>query len=267
MTNQRPEKTGSAHGMSRTARGLALALMAASIAAGAGCVKKKKPAPPPPPPPKPKVVIPDPVDVNAIGQQLHADARVNFPSANAPADRTLAEGVIKLANALAKGDAALMKPMLDKNPQGLLDALVGSGGWADGPKPNSQVRIIAVPGTTQPHPATSLVGTAIQDLDGAYLLAWHGRRDGDSWVFSAAPCQADQKPRASDFDGVSISGAGEAPAPETAAKEPKASASPSRPSEKKAPDPTPAKDPNGPIKKNTPAGPITIPRPPSPGGG
>jgi len=87
MTNQ---KNKSAFGGQHFAAGriVAVALMAAALAVGAGCEKKKKPAPPPPPPPKPKVVVPEPVDVNAVSQQLHADARVNFPSANAPADRS-----------------------------------------------------------------------------------------------------------------------------------------------------------------------------------
>ena len=197
-------------------------------------------------------------------QQLHADARVNFPAANAPADRTLAEGVVKLAHALAKGDAGLMKPLLDKNSQNVLDELVGSGGWAEGTKPIEQVRIIAVSGTTEARAESSLVGTAIQSRDGAYLLAWQGRREGDSWVFAAAPCQADVKARASDFDGVSISGADAAPPPEPGTKEAK---TPGQPEPKKAPEPAPAPDPNGPIRKNTPAGPINIPRPPAPGGG
>src|SRR5437773_2489208 len=143
MRNQR---TKSVVGGQRSAAGriIAVALVAATLALGAGCEKKKKPAPPPPPPPKPKVVIPDPVDVNAVAQQLHADARVNFPTANAPADRSLAESVIKLANALAKGDAEGMKPLLDKGAQSVLDELVGSGGWAEGTKPIGQVRIVAV---------------------------------------------------------------------------------------------------------------------------
>ncbi len=235
----------------------ALALMAGSIALGAGCQKKKKPAPPPPPPPKPKVVVPDPVDVNGLKQQLHADARVQFPAANAPADRTLAEGVIKLADALAKGDAAAMKPMLDKNAQNVLDELVGSGGWGEGTKPIEQVRIIAVSGTGEAHVDSSQVGMAIQGRDGAYLLAWNGHRDGDSWTFASAPCQADVKPRASDFDGVSLASSGGGAPPPEPVKETKKS---SQPADKKGPEPAPAAPtPGGPIKKNTPAGPITIP--------
>ena len=245
MTNQR---RNAAFGGRAPGRIIALALMAGTLALGAGCEKKKKPAPPPPPPPKPKVVIPDPVDVNAVAQQLHADARVNFPSANAPADRSLAVGVVKLADALAKGDADRMKSLLEPGSQTILDDLVSSGGWAEGTKPIGQVRIVAVSNTDQAHADSSLIGTAIQGDDGAYLLAWHGRRNGDSWVFAAAACQGDKKSRASDFDGVSIVGAGDAPpAAEASAKAPKASTS--RSGEKPAPTPPPAApNPDGPIK-------------------
>lgn len=261
MTNQTRESGR----MAGWARLTAVALLATSVVGVAGCTKKKKPAPPPPPPPPPKVVIPDPVDVDAVKQQLKADARVTFPSSVAPADRTLAEGIIKLADALAKGDSAKLKPMLDRNSQTLLDQLVSSGEWAGSTKGIEQVRIIAVSGTTESHPETSLIGTAIQDRDGAYLLAWHGRHDGNNWTFSAAACQGDVKSRASDFDGDSISGAGEAPAAEPAAPAPKAGG---RSEPAKAPaTPPPAADPNGPIKKQTPAGPITIPRPSKPSDG
>jgi hypothetical protein len=253
MTNQTRDKAGTLRTLTR---GVAVAMLAASLALGAsGCTKKKKPAPPPPPPPKPKVVTPDPVDVNGLLQALKSDERVKFPEGQAPADRSLAEGVIKLANALAKGDADGMKPLLDKPAAEVLDTLTASGGWAAGTKPIEQVRIIAVSGTTEAHPETSLIGMAVQDQDGAYLLAWNGKRNGESWLFTNAPCQADIKPRASDFDGVSIEGgAASAPAEETKTETaPKAD----KP-EDKAPPPEPDK-PAGPKKKSTPVGPVTIP--------
>src|ERR1051326_2974560 len=173
--------------LNRIGRGAALALMTASLAMASGCAKKKKPAPPPPPPPKPKVVVPDPVDVKGVMAQLKTDARVEFPSSVlAPADRTLAEGIVKLADALAKGDSGAIKPMLDKNAQSVLDELVGSGGWSEGTKPIEQVRIVSVSGTGEAHADSSQVGMAIQSRDGAYLLAWSGKRDGDNWTFAAA---------------------------------------------------------------------------------
>src|SRR5689334_20001317 len=141
--------------LERAARAMGIALIAASVCVS-GCGKKKKPPPPPPPPPPPKVVIPDPVDVNAVVQQLHADARVQFPSGQAPADRSLAEGAVKIADALAKGDSAALKSLLDAGSQPVLDELVSSGGWKEGTGEIEQVRIVAVSGTQEAHPESSV---------------------------------------------------------------------------------------------------------------
>ncbi|MFN0133215.1 MAG: hypothetical protein ACKVW3_11910 [Phycisphaerales bacterium] len=170
----------------------------------AGCEKKKKAPPPPPPAPKPVAVIPDPVDVGAVLQQAKADARVQFPQTQAPADRSLAEGVIKLASALAAGDAPGMRPMLTPGAQAVLDQLVADGGWAEGTKEIGQVRVVSLSNTTESAPTSSLVGFAIQEPGRARLLAWSATRTGDRWVFGNELCQPDTKPRASDFDGVSL---------------------------------------------------------------
>ena len=100
-----------------------------------------------------------------------------------------------------------------------------------------------------------LVGMAIQAPGGAYILAWNGKREGNAWVFGAAPSQADSRPRASDFDGVAIS-TSVLPA-EAATVTPTAGTGPGAP---KPEAPAPAGDqPSNPRKKSTPAGPITIP--------
>lgn len=241
------------------ARWSAIFLIAAAVSV-AGCEKKKKKAPPPPPPPPPpKVVIPDPVDSGAVLQSLRADARVQFPQEVSPADRSLAEGAVKIADALAKGDAPGLRKLLDGPSQSVLDELVSSGGWAEGTKPIEQVRIVAVSGIQEARPESSVIGMAVQGRDGAYLLAWSGRRNGEGWLFSAAPCQSDVHNRASEFDGVSIEMGSFNPAGFMPPSEPTASkgSTPNRPS---APPPEPERNPN---RKNTPAGPITIP---SPGG-
>ena len=238
------------------ARSASVVLLVASVALGVGCGKKKKPAPPPPPPPKPVAVIPDPIDVNGLLQTMKSDARVQFPQDRSPADRSLAEGVIKLANALCKGDAAAMKPLLDAGANSVLDELVSSGGWDD-TKNIEAVRIVSLSGTTDARAESSLIGFAVQGRDGAYLLAWNGKRDGDAWKFAAAPCQADVKPRASDFDGTSISAGVDAPSiTQVSAEE-----SGSKPGKKAEAAPEAAPDPSGPRKKSTPVGPITIPGP------
>jgi len=233
-----------------------LTALACSIALSAsGCEKKKKKvAPPAPPPPAPVYVPPPPVDVGAVIQQLQADARVQFPAEQAPADRTLAEGIVKLADRLAKGDSKGMKALLTPPAQNIVDELVSTGGWADATKNIEQVRVVTVSGASDERPTSSLVGLAIQGKDGAYLLAWNGVRSGDSWVFQHAYSQGDVKTRASDFDGVSIAGGFDlsslkgdaAPVEEGAAAAPKPTEAPAEP----------ARDPR---RKNTPAGPINIP--------
>lgn len=253
MTSHKPEAKHDA--LHRIVRGASILLIAALIGSGAGCKEKKKPAPPPPPPPKPVAVIPDPVDVGGLLQTMKSDARVQFPQDRSPADRSLAESVIRLSNALARGDAAGMRGLLDKSAQSVLDELISSGGWAEETKSIEQVRVVALSGTQDARADASLVGLAIQGQNGAYLLAWNAKRDGDNWIFAAAPCQADVKPRASDFDGVGISSdiSVASSAPTSDVKETSARATP------KGPDPVPAAQPEGPKKKSTPAGPINIP--------
>jgi hypothetical protein len=233
-----------------------LAALACSIALGsAGCEKKKKKPPPPaPPPPAPVYVPPPAVDVVAVMQQLNTDARVQFPSEQAPADRALAEGIIKLAHNLAKGDAPAMKRLLTPPGQNLVDELVSTGGWSEATKSIEQVRVVSVSGTTEEAPATSLIGFAIQGKDGAYLLAWNGARAGDAWVFQHAYCQGDVKPRASDFDGISIASGFD---PASLTEKPEATeGSRTNAHSTTEPPPEPARDPR---EKNTPAGPIKIP--------
>lgn len=258
--------TSPMHDRFRTAARWSAILLIAATVSVAGCEKKKKKAPPPPPPPPaPAPVIPDPVDAGAVIQSLRADARVQFPQTMAPADRSLAESAVRLADAIARGDANALKSQLEGPSQSVLDELVASGGWAEGTSQIEQVRIVALSGITDPRPEITLVGTAIQGRDGAYLLAWNGRRNGESWLFSAAACQNDVKTRASEFDDIEIVVGGSIPVSGSAPSE--SGATPGGSGRTRTPPSTPAapvpeRDPN---RKQTPAGPITIPS--APGGG
>jgi hypothetical protein len=214
------------------------------------------------------VKIPDPVDIDGVIQQMQADARVQFPQTQSPADRTLAEGIIKLADRLAKGDSSGVKAMLTPPAQGILDELVSTGGWTEGTKGIEQVRVVSVSGTTDERPESSQVAFAVQGKDGAYLLAWNGMRQGDSWVFQNAPCQGEVRRRASDFDGVSISSGislastQPEPAPEADAGRRTSGGSTGggdTGSTPPAPEGSPSAPPT-PIRKNTPAGPVNVPR-------
>lgn len=254
MTSPKPDRPR------RLARGVVLAAAVLAALTVAACEKKKKAPPPPPPPPPPAPVIPDPVDINGVLQAMRSDARVQFPQDVAPADRTLAEGVISLANALAKGDADAMRSMLTPNAATVLDNLVATGAWAEQTGSIEQVRVVTVSNTTEAEATEALVGFAIQSPDGAYLLAWNGTRDGSRWVFNNAPCQKDERPRASDFDGIVL---------DTTIQTPLASLTPNSGNSDRPtmPGESPSSDSDGntgPRRKNTPGGPITIPG--TPGG-
>ncbi len=237
-------------------RGAALALVSAALLAGC---EKKKPPPPPPPPPPPAPTVPDKVDVQALLQEHHSDARVQFPDDNAPTDRTLAEGVILLANALAKGDSGAMRDMLDQSGKAVLDELVSNGGWEESTKKIEAVRIVRLLQEGYERPPATLA-TAIQDPDGAYVLVWKAQPTEDSYVFSPQLAADGVKARASEWDDQEVTGslglelgfggeAADGAAPEGAPEEE-----------------TPEKQ-RDPMRKSTPAGPITIPNPGGGGGG
>lgn len=247
-------------------RPIALAMLLGALAL-ASC-EEKKPPPPPPPPPKPVVRLPDPVDINGVLSQLKPDSRVQFPQAQAPVDKSLAEAVIKLASALAKGDAAAMRPMLDSGAKAILEDMVASGAWAEATKPIEQVRIVSLSGRSEEKASSAQVALAIQIPGSAHLLAWQGSRAGDAWVFKNIWVQDDRKTRASEFDGVSIQSValgddapaegGKAASGGEAGKAPPGKAAPVQPP--------------GTTRKNTPAGPVNVPTstpspaPSSPGG-
>jgi uncharacterized protein YidB (DUF937 family) len=54
--------------------------------------------------------------------------------------------------------------------------------------------------------ATHGVLIALQDARGAYLLGWGATNTGDGWVFSNAPAAEGERPRASAWDGIGLSG-------------------------------------------------------------
>src|SRR5690349_15558801 len=88
-----------------------------------GCSKP----PPPPPPPPPPAAPPPPALINFadLSQELKADARVQFSeNLNLTEDqRPLAEAIVKLASAVAKGDANALRPMLTRRAQDVLSEL------------------------------------------------------------------------------------------------------------------------------------------------
>lgn len=192
-------------GLKRLVRvGAALGL-AGAMALG-GCKKEEPPAPPPPPPRPSAPPTPDPVDVQALLQQLGTDARVQFPSEHAPTSQEFAQAVIRLANAFAKGDAAALRGMLDATGLRVLDELQGSGAWEEATARIEAVRITNLSWTEDALPSGD-VTIAIQEPAAAYQLRWHLVPVGNSYVFSPLESDGTVMARAGDFDGSS----GEAP--------------------------------------------------------
>lgn len=239
-----------------------LAAAAVVAAVVAGCEKKKPPpAPAPAPPTRPAVVIPDKVEVQALLQQLGSDARVQFPQSAAPTDRSLAEGVIRLADALARGDAPAMRGLLDRAGQAILDELVGTGGWEDGTKKIEAVRVVRVNQSGYERPTAS-VATAIQEPGGAYVLVWQAAPAGSNYVFSPRLASSGVKTRASEWDNAPVEGSIGFDPEEL--KDMLSGGGLGR--DDRAPDEEkPTTQPPNTIRKNTPGGPVNIPT--GPGGG
>lgn len=91
---------------------------------------------PPPPPP------PEKIEVATLVQQLKADKRVQFPEAVAPTDEWAARAVIQFADGLARGDAEMLRPMMDANAREILEMLEASGQWEDATKRIEAVRVV-----------------------------------------------------------------------------------------------------------------------------
>lgn len=103
---------------------------------GGSCSPNPCPAPPPPPD----------IALETVAQDMKADARVQFAAEmKLPEEKLdLAKAIIKLADALAKGDAKAMKPLLTRRAQTLLADLQNSGGWEEATKQVEAVRIVLI---------------------------------------------------------------------------------------------------------------------------
>lgn len=98
---------------------------------------------PPPPPPKPKVSF------GTIAQELGADPRITFADDLSVTDEAFARSVVKLANALVKGNAQDLRTLLAPRARGVLESLQNDGRWDESVKSIEGVRVVfaAPPGT------------------------------------------------------------------------------------------------------------------------
>lgn len=202
---------------------------------------------------------------------LSPDARVQFPQEMAPLTESLAQAVIKFADALAKGDDAKFASMLAAESRGTLDKLTSSGGWDEAVKKIEGVRVSGLSETAgeEKNATAANVLISVQEPGAAYALLWTATRNGDQWTFDARPSAGGTKPRASDWDTGS-------PTPDT-------SAASGRFTDTSAVaggaivqlpgagggsgGPAPKKNEDGTVRKNTPGGPVDVPTGPQPGPG
>ncbi|MBL8762846.1 MAG: hypothetical protein JNM07_01080 [Phycisphaerae bacterium] len=235
---------------------LALALSA--------CDKKPPtpPKPPAPPPAPPKVEEPPPVAVDALAQELKADARVQFPAERAPGDEGLARAVIQLADSIARGDSARLRAMLDRPAQAILDQITAGDDWRRATMPIEVVRVVRV----QPMgDSGAMVALAVQDPAGAYVMGWAARPTGSSWIFGSMPTTSAMLRRAADFDKEDLGADMKASMSDDVIEAAKKAAKDAG-IDPKVVEQAIKKGDDGTIRKNTPGGPINIPTK-SPGGG
>ncbi len=148
--------------------GMALAVCAASsaVVTMTGCPEEPPPAPAPPPPPPPP---PPAADYSSLIQET-ADPRVQIAAEVESPEEELAKQVVKLADAIAKGDDAQMNEVLSAPSQALLESMVFDGSWADGTSDIEAVRIIAAgDNIAPPAPPPGKWGPLTVMLDGGTI--------------------------------------------------------------------------------------------------
>jgi hypothetical protein len=181
-------------------KGLAL-VVAGSITLTA-CEKPAPPAPPPPPPRPSAPATPDPVDTQALLQQMGADARVQFPAERAPTSEELARAVISLSDAIARGDSGRLRSMLDASGQAVLDELESTGAWQQSTSRIEAVRVTNLDSADESMP-TGDFSIAIQEPGVAYQLRWFATPNGASYTMTPMETDGRILARAGDFDGSS----------------------------------------------------------------
>ncbi len=173
-------------------------------AAPAAAAPAAAPAPP----------APEPIEVSSLLQSMGVDARVEFAASEAPVDRGLAEAAIHLADAIAKGDDRRLASLLDKGDQQILERLKSTDQWIEATDGIEAVRVVSIDSVAKgsEEPESAQVALAVQDRDGAYILAWSGKKVFDEWLFNATPSSDEERARASEWDGMAPVAAGGADA-------------------------------------------------------
>lgn len=149
--------THPANDTTRPVRAWQPAAGALALTLGLGACDKPKPppAPPPPPPPAPRVEAPPPVSFEGLAQELRIDARVQLEQGLIATDEGLARATLRVADAIAKGDAKALRAVLSQRAGDALGTLESSDLWAPATKGIEAVRVLSV---AQP-PANLVAGS------------------------------------------------------------------------------------------------------------
>lgn len=112
---------------------LAVLVLALAACGGGEPAEQAEAAPPPPPPPKEEVASESVADVM---KRLGIDRRVKMDESERPnmgdvaADTRRLEAVLRFFDAMVKGDADRLRPMLSKPDQETLELMLKDGQWA-----------------------------------------------------------------------------------------------------------------------------------------
>lgn len=133
-------------------------------------------------------------------EDIDMDPRVQFPEQRAPAERTQAQAVARLASAIASGDNSAFANLIEPSYRTILTSLVDEGSWNESTSEIETVRVAVLESDAE----MLRVGLAIQDARGAYLLAWSGNKSGDSWSFEPIAIEPQYAPTAADLDDAPL---------------------------------------------------------------
>ena len=126
--------------------------------------------------------------------EVNPDPRVAFPDELAPIDANLARATFRLADAIARGDDDTLRGFLTASDRDVLDTLVQTGAWQQQTQPLEAVRVYELD-----EPSRTLT-LALQDPEGAYLLAWAAEPAGQSYAFAGIEAPADFRRAATDYE-------------------------------------------------------------------
>jgi hypothetical protein len=109
--------------------------------------------------------------------------------------------VADFAAAFANGDARAADSMMAPADRAVLDRLEETGEWGESTGDVELVRLVSL---TEGEGGSITLGLAVQDAQGAYLLAWSGIETASGYEFTALPVEPTSVPNARALDGVDL---------------------------------------------------------------